>query len=176
MRTTRHCETPHTGHQREPKKKQQKMEMPLSDAHPDTSFPASFFSKWASATQFGYTYSNSPKTSTLDASRSWHFSIFFYSQMHQKTIRKAEWFIVVEWNAIHKCFFHSNLSLIVLKPLQKMCLKEPFDISMIKNIMQLNNPIILLYVIWAGPWVTTSFNPDKRLLLTEGCHSARCLR
>lgn len=101
---------------------------------------------------------------------------FFYSQMHQKTIRKAKWFIVMEWNAIHKCFFHSNLSLIVLKPLQKMCLKEPFDISMIKNIMQLNNPITLLYVIWAGPWVTTSFNPDKWLLLTEGCHSARCLR
>lgn len=44
-------------------------------------------------------------------------------------------------------FFHSNLSLIVLKPLQKMRLKEPFDINMIKNIMQLGNPIVFLYVI-----------------------------
>lgn len=164
MRTTRHCEKSHTGHQREPKGKPENMEMPLSDARPDATFPDSFSSRGPSATQFVYTQTL-PKLHRLWMSGSWHFSIFFfYSQMHQKTMRKAAWFIVMEWNAIHKCFFHSNLSLIVLKPLQKMCLKKPFDISMIKNIMQLSNPIIFLYVIWAGPWVTTSFNP-----LINGC-------
>lgn len=105
------------------------------------------------------------------------FLFLLHSQMYQKTMRKAAWFIVMEWNAIHKCFFHSNLSLIVLKPLQKTCLKEPFDISMIKNIMQLSNPIRFLYAIWVGPSVTTSFNPpDIWSLLREGCYSATCFR